>query len=192
MWYLLLAVAVLLLVARVRLREGLAPTPLIRAPDVEQPWPGGGGSTRVYGAAEQDRMWALMPPAVRNEFGEHGKSNLAAEVAKYYPTYEAMTHPLTDADLDAYVESSYMSAFRPTVKAILRTYFLEQVSPTDPPPPPPDTSTPVPSAAPQLPIEPTPPQPASRESGAPITVTIDVAPTPEANPPPGARGTPMS
>jgi hypothetical protein len=195
----LLGVCVLLLVLRPRMREGLAATEGIRAPDVEHAYPGGGGSTRVYGPAEQDRIWALMPQSVRqwamgNGVGDQatltrlGKEHVATLLARYYPMYERKTSPMTEADLDAYV-GTWVTSERPPVRAALKAYFVDQPQPPPPTeaPPPPSMTGPTGPPPPTMPVEavlPTgppvgmdvapSPSPTSFESSSPVVVTVEV------------------
>ena len=198
----LLGVCLLLLVLRPRMREGLAATNDIRAPDVEQVYPGGGGSTRVYGPAEQDRIWALMPQRVQqwamgNGVGDQatltrlGKEQVATLLARYYPMYERKTSPMTEADLDAYV-GTWATSERPPVRAALKAYFVDQPQPPAPESPPPSsmtggTGSPLPTMPPDAgpvvlpPGPPGPmdniapsPSPTSFESSSPVVVTVEV------------------
>lgn len=198
----LLGVCLLLLVLRPRMREGLAATNDIRAPDVEQVYPGGGGSTRVYGPAEQDRIWALMPQSVRQwAMGSYaiadaatltrlGKEQVATILAEYYPIYERKTSPVTDADLNTYVVGLSTSD-RPPVKAALKAYFVDQPQPPAPESPPPSsmtggTGSPLPTMPPDAgpvvlppgppgPMDIAPsPSPTSFESSSPVVVTVEV------------------
>lgn len=197
----LLGVCLLLLVLRPRMREGLAATNDIRAPDVEQVYPGGGGSTRVYGPAEQDRIWALMPQSVRqwamgNGVGDQatltriGKEQVATLLARYYPIYERKNSPVTEADLDAYV-TGMSTADRSPVRAAMKAYYVDQPQPPAPESPPPSSMTGgTGSPLPTMPVEMGPPlfppgppvgmdvapspSPTTFESSSPVVVTVEV------------------